>query len=670
VDGVAASWAIEPTSFPILKMWPKTCIHDDFENIYRGLGLLVSKMQLGHRNLALVVIGSLLLSSQLAFGEPADTASEQIATAAEKPDRSRADLEQERRRFEGLIDRLFSPAAVPLLKRLGKEVERAHPTLQPSAMWKTRPDGSVIIKDGHAVYATPLTKDPLLRLLAEFTGGDEIEPGSATWLLSDALLESFHKKPRAFEKEFRRALGPRAQTLIEQLDGLPPLDVQAKEDSLHRQFRYASSSLLAERLGFDPTQPAMPAFETMVAQTKTKDKKPFAGFAVLAHQHLFGTTAGLLRAIRDGGVSGRDITLLQKDFSEQTPLVYSLSEMGMDVVGHEELKEGLKRAVRHLGKKQKLLLIDDGGKLIELVHKEMPELVDRVVAVEQTHRGVKLARKLGVRFPVVSVGDAWAKLRYESPLIGWSAAQHVDVRLERLRQDGVEPGKTIVLFGYGSVGQSTAKALRKKGYRVEVYDKNPLKRLKARLAGFAVHGSADAALRKSKVMLSATGEQWFGKKHARMLPDDAVLFNVGGREWASSLKQLARQTSKISNHDRIVGSFAEKEIDMGNADHVQQDEVLRIDGQKRLLFVHQGRPINFDTSLDPIPARFIQLTRGLLYLAALQAVGETRPGVHALRRGPQRKLVRLIKKQLRQTNESLRRPRFLHPFRAMQTGHR
>lgn len=89
---------------------------------------------------------------------------------------------------------------------------------------------------------------------------------------------------------------------------------------------------------------------------------------------------------------------------------------------------------------------------------------------------------------------------------------------------------------------------------------------------------------------------------------------------------------------------------------------------KDIYVANQGTVINFDGSLDPIPPRYIQLTRGLLYLASLQAAALARMdapphGVVPLDRKSQDDWVKddwvkMVKQDLARTGESLEVPRF------------
>ena len=77
-------------------------------------------------------------------------------------------------------------------------------------------------------------------------------------------------------------------------------------------------------------------------------------------------------------------------------------------------------------------------------------------------------------------------------------------------------------------------------------------------------------------------------------------------------------------------------------DSARRDELIRLPSGKTLLCANSGYVINFNGSTNPTPPRFIQLTRGLLYLAAVQATRTRQAGFSDLEQQPQREFVHYI----------------------------
>jgi hypothetical protein len=85
---------------------------------------------------------------------------------------------------------------------------------------------------------------------------------------------------------------------------------------------------------------------------------------------------------------------------------------------------------------------------------------------------------------------------------------------------------------------------------------------------------------------------------------------------------------------------------------------------KEILVARSGGVINFPLEMADrragrlIPGRFIQLEIGLLYLGMLQAARGGSAGIHALELSGQKRLVDLIEKQLKRSQEALLSPRW------------
>ena len=437
------------------------------------------------------------------------------------------------------------------------------------------------------------------------------------------------------------------------------------------------------------SNPEMRAFSKLVQ--KLGGDKTLAGYKVIGIQHLLGSTGGLARALTASGVRAENTMLLGKTYSQVDTVMDDLTADGFRISkasvepdlatgfgnGTHNRQVELRTAIEHLtgaatdsGPRKPMdlahryLVIDDGGELLEMINREYPELHGRIVGVEQTTRGIRKLEKLDLKFPVVTVGDAVEKTVHESPMIGRSLALTGHARLGRVEKQGFVLGKDILVIGAaGAVGRETAKAYRALGYHVRVFDKrvDELRELAAE-HGYTVETSLDEALGRSKIVLSLTGTQTIGERELELLPDGAVLMNG-----ASSATEIARVKeggySADDVYDRQVREFQGKPFDIGGlrpmiGQRSQQDVIMKTHGGRQLLLVNQGQVINFDDSVDPIPPRYIQLTRGLLYMAAIQAAHTTKPGTTKLDPEAARAYRETVEHDLARTHESLQTPSF------------
>jgi hypothetical protein len=253
-------------------------------------------------------------------------------------------------------------------------------------------------------------------------------------------------------------------------------------------------------------------------------------------------------------------------------------------------------------------------------------------------------------------------------MIGRSVGKTAVAKLAELRQRGAPVGKRTLVVGYGNVGEATAAALRREDQDVAIVDLDEGRRGKAQAGGLRVFATLEEALAAghAEVVVGTTGEIAMSAAAMGRLPDGAVLINA-----ASSATEFLPDAAALQGSlgaaqrqgDVLVTTFRGRPFVMGAAEGHQtlrrHDWVLHLGG-KSVLLANQGAVINFDGSEDPIPPRYIQLTRGLLFLAAVQASELTggERGLIALDARRQADWVDLVNADLARTGESLSAPRF------------
>jgi hypothetical protein len=219
---------------------------------------------------------------------------------------------------------------------------------------------------------------------------------------------------------------------------------------------------------------------------------------------------------------------------------------------------------------------------------------------------------------------------------------------------------------------------------VRIFDKRDDEaRRVAQEEGLTYEPSLDAALRTAHVVLSATGTETIGAREQELLPHGAILMNGASSateitpdhipERMSGIEIVGPQSSKLAQlrmkntmdeaYDRQHREFLGRSFDIGGTRPMigkrhGHDQIIRLASGKELLLVNEGQVINFDGSVDPIPPRYIQLTRGLLYMAALQAAKTTTPGRQRLDPAAARAYREAVERDLARTGESLTAPSF------------
>jgi S-adenosylhomocysteine hydrolase len=297
-----------------------------------------------------------------------------------------------------------------------------------------------------------------------------------------------------------------------------------------------------------------------------------------------------------------------------------------------------------------------------MIHHNHPELLPRIVAVEQTRRGARVLQKMDLKVPVVDVAQSEAKLTHEAPMIGRSIARTAQRKLDELAAQGVRSGKRLLLVGYGVVGGAAARAFREAGYEVSTWDESPAARDAARKDGMRPHATKEEALGAADIVVSATGTTALGPADLERIKDGAILMNAASGSHEIHPGEAHRDDPHFIADTRgdVYSRFRGEQIRLGHASHPSRMHiVLRTAAGRELLLLNDGYVINFDNQEHPTPARYIQLTMGLLYKGALQAVKHRGgPGLHPLAAKGQRAWVDEVKRDLAERGESLEHPSF------------
>ena len=171
-----------------------------------------------------------------------------------------------------------------------------------------------------------------------------------------------------------------------------------------------------------------------------------------------------------------------------------------------------------------------------------------------------------------------------------------------------------------------------------VYDREFKKRgsklaAKAAAEGMTVHTSLEGALKKARprVIGSATGEQPWNKKTVGQIPNRAVVFNLASPGEMTGITDVTSQRAATGGGAMAV-RYGGRVLRLRKKLAPDHQESVRITtGGKEILLARGGKVINLAAG-GKEPSEYIQLTRGLVYLAAMkgaQIIGK-KPGRHKM----------------------------------------
>ncbi|MDD5621561.1 MAG: adenosylhomocysteinase [Actinomycetota bacterium] len=291
------------------------------------------------------------------------------------------------------------------------------------------------------------------------------------------------------------------------------------------------------------------AKEMPVLQGIKKDfskNKPLKKLVIGACLHVTSETANLMIALKEGGA---DVALCASNpLSTQDDVAASLvKDFKIKVFAIKG--EDNKTYYRHINSVLDTgprITMDDGADLISTIHSKRKELLKRVYGgTEETTTGVirlKSMEKKGVLFyPIIAVNDAKTKHFFDNRYgTGQSTIDGI------LRATNILlAGKKFVVAGYGWCGRGVAARAKGMGASVVILEVDPLKALEAKLDGFDVMNSREAA-KIGDIFLSVTGNKnVIGEIILKNCSDGAILANSGHFDAEIDLNYLrVNSTSK------------------------------------------------------------------------------------------------------------------------------
>ncbi len=269
----------------------------------------------------------------------------------------------------------------------------------------------------------------------------------------------------------------------------------------------------------------------MALRKEYKEKKPLKGAKILGCLHMTIQTAVLIETLveLDADVRWSSCNI----FSTQDHAAAAIAKKGIPVYAwkgetEEEYWWCIKQTIEGRKDWQPNMLLDDGGDLTALMHKEYPELLKNIKGLsEETTTGIKALEKMEAEktllIPVINVNDSVTKSKFDNL---YGCRESLIDGIKRAT-DVMISGKTVIVAGYGNVGKGSAASLKQNGAHVMITETDPICALQASMEGFEVV-LMDDAIEKADIVVTATGNKDIvTADHMRKMKDMAILCNIG-----------------------------------------------------------------------------------------------------------------------------------------------
>ncbi len=356
----------------------------------------------------------------------------------------------------------------------------------------------------------------------------------------------------------------------------------------------------------------MPVLERIKEQFK--EEKPFEGITIGSCLHLEPKTINLGLTLQAGGA---EVVMTGcNPLSTQDDATAAGAKMGLNMYGwtgetNEEYYEQLNKVLDY----EPDLVIDDGADLIFMIHKERPELLEKIRGgCEETTTGIHRLKAMyedgALKMPIMAVNDSYMKYLFDNRYgTGQSTFDSI-----MGTTNSVIAGQSIVICGYGWCGRGLAMRGNGLGGNVIVTEVDPIRALEARMDGYRVMPVRDA-LKEADIVVTATGNKdIISGDDFDYIKDGCILSNSG------------HFNVEINEEDLIAHSVARETLKPDIEDFTMKDG-------RHVYLLAGGRLVNLaGTYGQGHPAEIMDLSFAMQALSSRRLVQEDmKPGLYKTR---------------------------------------
>ena len=313
----------------------------------------------------------------------------------------------------------------------------------------------------------------------------------------------------------------------------------------------------------------------MALRKELGSKKPLKGARIIGCLHMTIQTAVLIETLVELGADVRWSSC--NIFSTQDHAAAAIADQDIPVFAwkgetEEEYIWCLKQSIEGDPEWKPNILLDDGGDLTSMIHKEYPHLINDIKGVsEETTTGVlrlyDMAKEGSLKMPAINVNDSVTKSKFDN-LYGCKESLVDGIKRAT---DTMIAGKHCIVCGYGDVGKGSAESLRALGAKVMITEIDPICALQACMEGYDVVTLEDK-ITEIDIFVTATGNfNVINHDHMQAMKSGAIVCNIG-------------------HFDNEIDVASLKDYQWENI-KPQVDEITFPDG-KKIILLAEGRLIN------------------------------------------------------------------------------
>ena len=313
----------------------------------------------------------------------------------------------------------------------------------------------------------------------------------------------------------------------------------------------------------------------MALRKEYGSSKPLEGTRIIGCLHMTIQTAVLIETLVELGADVRWSSC--NIFSTQDHAAAAIADQNIPVFAWKGETEDeyiwcLKQSIKGNPEWKPNLLLDDGGDLTSMIHKEYPELIEDIKGVsEETTTGVlrlyDMAKEGSLKMPAINVNDSVTKSKFDNL---YGCRESLVDGIKRAT-DTMIAGKHCIVCGFGDVGKGSAESLRALGAKVMITEIDPICALQACMEGYAGVRLEDK-INEIDIFCTATGNyNVINHDHMKNMKSGAIVCNIG-------------------HFDNEIDVASLKDYEWDNI-KPQVDEITFPDG-KKIVLLAEGRLIN------------------------------------------------------------------------------
>jgi S-adenosylhomocysteine hydrolase len=338
--------------------------------------------------------------------------------------------------------------------------------------------------------------------------------------------------------------------------------------------------------------------------------QPFKNKRVFVILHFLRDLIPFVDGMKSLGLEMNNAYFFYKDYPypQKEGIKTWLSEQGAIVEPRSKIPQYLEQLnVMQSTSIGEILIIEDGGFIVPEIHRKFTNLIPHVIgAVEQTTRGIRNDEAIGgIQFPVISVATSKLKGTFEPQYIGRAVVENI----KRLLPDISLNGKTVGLFGYGTIGKEIAEWFRSNSAIVTVYDPSPENKLSAQQRGFTLATSPEQNGQNKNFVIGASGNESINSKVIAHLTHGTYVVSASSELYEIDIDELTRLRSHTSLLNHSGGEIIGTDFVLPPTDRV-------------IHVIANGYPINF-WGFESMPNEASDLIMSLIFLCACELGSES-----------------------------------------------